>query len=70
MKIHIDKILVGIHEIPVDLIVDDATIDRRNMMDILALLDPPTDDEDDLTAQTDLEDFTPPRRPGRPRKVA
>lgn len=68
MKVHIDKILVGTHEIPVDLVVDDRTIDRRNLMDILALLDPPTDDEDDLMGQTDLEEFTPKRGPGRPRK--
>lgn len=70
MKVHIDKILVGSHEIAVDLVVDDRTIDRRSLMDILALLDPPTEDEDALMGQAELEEYTPKRGPGRPRKGA
>jgi len=70
MKVHIDKILVGSHEIPVDLVVDDRTIDRRNMMEILSLLEPPTEDDEDLLGQMDSEEYVPKRGPGRPRKGA
>lgn len=70
MKVHVDKILIGAHEIPVDLVVDDGTIDRRSMMEILRLLEPATDDDDELAEQTDVEEFMPKRGPGRPRKGA
>lgn len=70
MKVHIDKIVVGEHEISVNILMDDRMAGMTTMMRILEALEPSTGEEDDLTGQSDLEEYTAKRGPGRPRKGA